>query len=349
MKTREFAADEIKNIIEGKGHYDRIPMVYNFWSNPIIFKEHEEEARKLMEEYPCDADWIFANFPDNIEAPEDDPEYRWMFRAPEKLHRGGIDSNVLLESWDDLDEMLEHFPNPDYPGMFSADYSKSNKYKVVCWWYCYFERMWSFRGMENALMDFYIYPDKVHRLFRYLTDFYKRAMERAHNEMGANAIFTSDDIGTQTSQFFSEDIFLEFFKPYYKELIDKAHSLGMHFWLHSCGNIKKFIPHFVDIGLDVLHPIQKYTMDEAEIAKEFGDKITIWAGFDVQRTIPYGTPEDVRREVRFMIDTYARRDGRLMLTCGNGLTEDCSIESFRALLDESLSYGTEKMSELNRG
>lgn len=173
-----------------------------------------------------------------------------------------------------------------------------------------------------------------------------RAIERSHWEAGADAVFTSDDIGMQTGPFFSEDIFVEFFKPYYKQLIDKAHSLGMHFWLHTCGNIEAFLPHFIEIGLDVIHPIQKYTMEEQQIAGKFGDKICIWAGFDVQRTIPFGTPEDVRKEVRFMIDTYARRDGRLILTCGNALTPDCPIESFEALLDESYHYGRKKMGEL---
>ncbi|MDR0668499.1 MAG: hypothetical protein LBF95_00315 [Treponema sp.] len=133
-------------------------------------------------------------------------------------------------------------------------------------------------------------------------------------------MFTTDDIGTQTGPFFSLDIFREFFKPYYKELIDHAHDLGMHFWLHTRGNVKAFIPDLIEIGLDVLHPIQKYTMDEREIAREFGGQICFWAGMDVQRIIPYGTPEDVRREVRFLFDTYYRKEGRLILAGGNGFT-----------------------------
>lgn len=81
-------------------------------------------------------------------------------------------------------------------------------------------------------------------------------------------------------------------------------------------------------------------MDEKVIAEKFGGDICIWAGFDVQRTIPYGTTDDVREEVRFMIDTYGRPDGRLMLTAGNGITSDCKVESLGALLDEAYSYGT---------
>ena len=112
----------------------------------------------------------------------------------------------------------------------------------------------------------------------------------------------------------------------------------MHFWLHTCGNVEQFIPRLIELGVDVLHPIQKYTMDEKHIAETYGDKITIWAGFDVQRTIPYGTAEDVRKEARFLIDTYDRADGRFMLTLGNGATPDTPVESLEALFDTALNY-----------
>ena len=102
---------------------------------------------------------------------------------------------------------------------------------------------------------------------------------------------------------------------------------------------------FIEIGLDVIHPIQKYTMEETHIAKTYGDKICIWAGFDVQQTIPYGTPEDVRKEVRFLIDTYYRKDGRFILTLGNAATADTPMESVKALLDETVTYGEQKCSK----
>ena len=84
------------------------------------------------------------------------------------------------------------------------------------------------------------------------------------------------------------------------------------------------------------------------IAETFGDKICIWSGFDVQKTIPYGTPEDVRREARFLIDAYARKDGRFMLTLGNGATPDTPLASLDALLDEALTYGEKVIGERSR-
>ncbi len=235
--------------------------------------------------------------------------------------------------------MLADFPSPDYPGLIPAGPPEDGRYRLGGWWYFFFERFWSIRGMENALTDFYLHPDEVHALFRALTAFYLRAIERGREELGLDGILTSDDLGTQTSTFFAPRIFDEFFAPYYKQIIDRVHRLGMHFWLHACGNVEALIPRFIDLGIDVLHPIQKYTMDEGHIARTYGGRIAIWSGFDVQRTIPYGTPEDVRREVRYLIDTYRRPDGRFLLTLGNGATPDTPLSSLEALLDEACRYG----------
>ena len=326
MSYEAFTAEQLRNVIEGKCAYDRIPMIYHFWSATSIFGKDEERAKELCAKYPCDAQYLRITIPDVSQAPEDDPDYKWLYRSPKEQQSAGIDAQILIEDWEELDEILEHFPDSNYVNMFQDKGVEDSRYRIGYWWYCFFERLWSLRGMENAL-----------------TDFYLRIIERSKEELHVDAIFTSDAIGMQTATFFSEEIFEEFFKPYYKQLIDKAHSLGMHFWLHTCGNIERFLPHFIEIGLDVIHPIQKYTMEEKKIADAYGDKICIWAGFDVQKTIPFGTPEDVRKEVRFMIDTYARDDGRFMLTCGNGLTPDCKIESFEALLDETYNYGLQKM------
>ena len=96
-------------------------------------------------------------------------------------------------------------------------------------------------------------------------------------------------------------------------------------------------------------PIQKHTMDERVIADTYGKDIAIWAGFDVQQTIPWGTPGDVRREVRFMLDTYARPEGRLLFTAGNGINQDCSLDSLEALYDEAYAYGSETVRKMRAG
>ncbi len=347
MKDKNLTKEEIVSVIEGKGCAHRIPVMLHFWTHPEVFIGQEERYRNLLLEYPNDIQNIAVNIPAVFDAPKNEPSYRWMNIDNPFPPGTALDAVCAIDDWDKLDDVLADFPDPNSPHLFSNTIpEKDGRYRLAGWWYWMFERFWSFRGMENALCDFYEYPDEVHRLFRALTDFYKVVATRCRNELQVDGIFISDDIGTQNSPFFSTELFREFFKPYYAELIEHCHSCGMHFWLHTCGNILPFIPEFIEIGLDVLHPIQKYTMNEVEVAAKYGDKICIWAGFDVQQIIPYGTAEDVRKEVRFMIDTYTRPDGRFMLTAGNNLTEDTKYESLKALLNEAVLYGKTKVESI---
>lgn len=344
MNLEPLSRQEMKNAIEGKGTPRRIPMTFHFWTGPDVFGENEKKASELLDKYPTDVQVIHVRMPGVFKGTEDYPEYRWVnFEDPYNDMTVGKDQKIAISDWGQLEGILRDFPDAGYHGMFSDIPAEDGRYRLGHWWYLLFERHWSLRGMTNALTDYYEEPDNVHRLFRALTDFYLKVMERGRNECGWDGIIVSDDLGTQTGPFFSPAIFNEFFRPYYKEIIEKAHSLGMHFWLHTCGNVEPFLSDFIEMGLDVIHPIQKYTMDEKKIAGRYGKDICIWAGFDVQRIIPYGTPEEVREEIRFMIDTYFRPEGRLILTAGNGITKDCPIESLEALLDETYRYGTAKV------
>jgi len=312
-----------------------------FWVHPESFGDRKEKVLELMSKYPCDAEFVYIAMPGKYR--EDNNDFAWLnYPKPEMETSGGMDEDVGITDWNLLDGILDNFPDPEHPALLTANPPDDGRYRLGYWWFSFFERLWSLRGMTNALTDFYEHPEEVHRFFDKLCRFYSRAIERAVQECKIDGILITDDLGTQSSTFFSEEFFEEFFKPYYSRLIDRSHELGIHLWLHSCGHIKSFIPKFIDIGLDVLHPIQKYSMDEREIARKFGKDICFWAGFDVQQTIPWGTPEDVRKEVRFMIDTYYRPEGRLMLTAGNGINEDCTLESLEALFDEIIKYGSEK-------
>lgn len=335
---REFLKEDIRQVIEGRGQLERIPMLYDMWIYPWIYEERREAFENFMDAQIKDVDFIDLVMPDNFQAPEDDPDYKWAPDGVKEKDGVGIDEKCVAEEWEDMEAVYDSFPTTEYPGLIPPKPVRKEKYIVARWIFCFFERMWSLRGMENSLTDFYEYPEEVHRLFQKLTDYYMRIIERVKEEADADAIFVTDDIGTQTSPFFSLEIFREFFKPYYKQLIDKAHSLGMHFWLHTCGNVELYMEDFIEIGLDVIHPIQKYTMDYKEISEKYGDRICLLVGFDVQQTIPFGTADEVRQEVRDLIDTFSRPEGRFMLTMGNGSTLDWQLYSLEALYDETGKY-----------
>jgi len=341
MNHPPLTREELIAVIEGKSAARRIPVMLHFWISPELFGARSRAVSDLLDRYPMDVQVIRLNTPSLHAdgAPSDDPDYSWTPWCTPPGSGTALDASGPLADWDRFDEMMDSLPSADSPCLLPASPADDGRYRLGVWWFCLFERHWSVRGMTGALMDFYTNPREVHRLYRALTDFYKRLMERAAGSLGLDGIFTSDDLGTQTAPFFSPGIFDEFFAPYYGELIARAHELGMHFWLHSCGNIEPLLGRFVDLGLDVIHPIQKHTMDERQIARDYGADICIWSGFDVQQAIPCGTPDEVRAEGRFIIDTYRRPEGRLMLTAGNAIRQDCPIASLEALFDEWFTYG----------
>ncbi len=341
MSEKVLQREQVRSVIEGRGAAPRVPVLLHFWTHADAFGDRTPAVQALMERHLQDVQSIGVRMPGDAEAPTEDPRYRWLTgtRAAGAAADQALDAHALIADWSELDAILADFPDPRSPVALPENPVPDGRYRLAGWWYCLFERHWSLRGMTNALMDYYTDPAQVHRLYRALTDFYLGLIDRIGTELRADGVLTSDDIGMQTGPFFRETIFDEFFAPYYRELAQRAHARGMHFWLHACGNIEPFLPRLIDLGVDVIHPIQKYAMDERRIAEIYGGRVCVWAGFDVQRIIPFGTPAEVRAEVRHLMDTWHRPEGRMMFTAGNGINGDCPVESLRALYEEAYGYG----------
>ncbi|MGC9349758.1 MAG: uroporphyrinogen decarboxylase family protein [Anaerolineae bacterium] len=134
--------------------------------------------------------------------------------------------------------------------------------------------------------------------------------------------------------------FLETLKPYYAKVGQVVRESGMHWWLHSCGNNTAVLGDLVEVGVDVFHPVQKFTMDEVAVADAYGDRLTFLAGIDVQHALQEKDTEGVREEVRFLIDTFDRPDGGMCIGAGNGIVAGTPLENIAAFLDEAVHYGT---------
>ncbi|HEX2974080.1 MAG TPA: uroporphyrinogen decarboxylase family protein, partial [Tepidisphaeraceae bacterium] len=282
-------------------------MIFHHYAPPKAQAGREELARQLLRQYPSDVALLIQSMPSVYDEPWGPKGYSWMRRPapPPPAHSVGLDAEIAISDWAQLAEILANQPDPDtikaFPKAEEDPLDRNDRYTCIHWWNCLYEKAWKLRGMENLLMDFYINPRPVRQLMEAITDFSCKIIRRAARELNVDGVWVTDDIGTQAGPMFGLNIFREFFKPCYAKLIKAAHDNNMHFWLHSCGNIELFIEDVIEIGLDVLHPIQKYTMDERKIAEKFGGRICFWAGMDVQRILPRGTTDDVRREVRFMI------------------------------------------------
>lgn len=179
MAERALTKEEVKQVIEGRGHVSRVPFMYRFWIDPAVFGERADEVTAILNEYPEDIVNAGLRIPYVFNAPDDDPTYRWIQHdEPEQAKKRGMDAVVAIEDWDELNEILLHMPSADYKGMLPKKPETNGKYLVANSCCCLFERLWTLRGMENALTDFYTDPESVHRLFDAVTTFHCRVIER---------------------------------------------------------------------------------------------------------------------------------------------------------------------------
>jgi uroporphyrinogen decarboxylase len=175
-------------------------------------------------------------------------------------------------------------------------------------WSCFYHNACDFFGMENYFMKMHTDPDVVEAVTRHIVDFYLEANEKLFNLAGdkIDAFFFGNDFGSQLDLLISPEHFDRFVMPYFREFTDQAHRHGYNVVLHSCGAIERVIPRLIDAGVEVLHPIQALAknMDAASLAKKYNGKIVFLGGVDTQRLLPFGTPQEVRDEVRRLKDLF---------------------------------------------
>lgn len=333
MKYQPLNKIEVKKAIS-RNNPLRIPLIQTKWWGEGLNEQYGSKLKRF-ERYPEDAVMLLIN-------PLEGMDFKSEYKAKEEKAK---DAAGVLANWDYLDQFIEALPDPDTPEIFEDLYSQAekahenNRYLIFGWWGLFFERPWGLRGMENLMVDYYLNPQKVHRLNQELCDYYKALIKRAVKELNPDAFWTSDDLGNQEQLMMRPDHFRKFLKPYYREVADVCKENNMHLWLHSCGNNTDILEDLIEAGVDVFHPVQKHTMDEKKVAEEFGGRLTFLVGFDVQHILQEGSPEKVREEVQYLIDVFDRKEGGMCLAAGNGIVSGTPLENIEAFLDEAYQYG----------
>ena len=195
------------------------------------------------------------------------------------------------------------------------------------------------RDMENWLMAHYLHPDYIKAVFRYQTDVALKNLELYRQCVGyrIDAVWLSGtDFGTQNSLFFSADLFRELYKPYYKEVNDWVHAhTNWKTFYHSCGTVFELINDFIEMGVDILNPVQCSAsgMDAQQLKDRFGEKIVFWgAGVDTQSTLPLGTPEEVQEEVAERLKIFSKGGGFVFSSIHN-IVANVPVENLAAMYD----------------
>jgi uroporphyrinogen decarboxylase len=228
------------------------------------------------------------------------------------------------------------FPNPLHPHFFGEIGERiarwGDRFRVYQIGFSLFERAWTLRGMENLLMDFYDHPGFVRELFNTIAD-YNIAQLREAVKYDIDAVYFGDDWGQQHGLIMGPVLWREFIKPVLARMYGAVREAGKFVMIHSCGDVDELFDDLVEIGLSCFNPFQPEVMDVAEILGRYRGRLSFFGGLSTQRTLPYGTPEDVRAEVRRLVAL--GREGGYVLSPAHAVEGDVPRENMLAMIDEA--------------
>ena len=198
------------------------------------------------------------------------------------------------------------------------------------------------RGVEQILLDLVMAPEIAEYLFQRVAEFYLEYARRTFEAAGAgiDIFMMGDDFGTQNGLFMSPEMWRSFLRPGFEAFVGLGKKRGHHVAHHSCGSIKPIIGDMIECGLDILNPVQPEVqdMDRRELKERFGHRLAFHGSISIQRTLPFGSPEDVRQEVRERFETLAPGGGLIFCTAHN-IQADTRLENVLALFDAYRDLG----------
>lgn len=196
-----------------------------------------------------------------------------------------------------------------------------------------FESAWALRGYEQLMIDMATNPDKANRVLDIPYSYHKIVTQRLVS-LGVDMIWLGDDVGGQNAMLMSPRMWRQYFKPRMADLIASLREINPHIKIayHTDGVVYPVIPDLIEIGVDVLNPIQPMAMDPVKIKKEYGRNLCFWGSLDIQQTLPFGTPEQVKAEVITRLKTIGRGGG-LLIGPTHNLQLDTPLENFWAMIE----------------
>ena len=198
------------------------------------------------------------------------------------------------------------------------------------------------RGQEQAYLDMLEHPELVHYCLKKLVDFDYENTRRIFEQLPGQVNFTyvAEDLGSQENLLFSTKLIREFLLPGMRRLIELTHEAGAYVFTHSDGAIRPIIPELIEIGIDVLNPIQWRCkgMEREGLKRDFGVSLIFHGGMDNQQTLPFGTVDDVRREVIENIEILGEGGGYILAPCHN-IQAVSPAENIVAMYETGYEYG----------
>jgi uroporphyrinogen decarboxylase len=202
---------------------------------------------------------------------------------------------------------------------------------------CVFEMWWRLRGMEETLMEMVLNPGLTQEMMRRSTEFSIALSEAACQRFDLDWLWLGDDAGGQQSMLMSPVLWRDMVKPLLKQNADVGKQHGLCVAFHSCGAIRPIIPDLIEIGVDVLNPVQCNCpgMNPLELKKEFGQDLAFMGGVDTQGVLPHGTADEVRQATAQLLEGMTTAGGGYILAASHTVPPETPDENIFAMYDEA--------------
>ena len=334
---------------------DRIPS--DMWATPEVIDKlfKHFNVNSMVDLYDrLEIDGIFGIVPDyigpKIEQKDESIRYdEWGRGWKKQVYNTGIYEEQVVYPLENIDtlEGLEsyQFPSPDWYD-YSVLPAKAAQFPgraIECGYTALFYYHTMLRGLEGAMMDLALRPEFSMWLIQKLSDFFyeyhRRCYEAAKGLIDLTQV--TDDFGSQIGLLISPKAFEQYFRAPMQRAIDLAKSYNILVFHHDDGDCRRLIPSLVEMGIDILNPIQWRcgNWDLDELKTSFGNRLAFHGGVDNQITLPRGTPDDVRREVRWLIQSLGRDHTGLIVAPCHNLQAVSPVENIIALYEEVVHSG----------
>lgn len=205
-----------------------------------------------------------------------------------------------------------------------------DRFRVFQIGFSLYERAWTLRGMMNLMMDFYDHPDFVHELLATIAD-YNIAQVREALKYDIDAVYFGDDWGQQHGLQMGPRLWRAFIYPQLKRMYGVVKEAGKYVFIHSCGDVDELFDDLIAIGLDCFNPFQPEVMDVYALMQQYRGRLAFYGGLSTQRTLPYGTVEDVRQETQHLLEAGAA--GGYIFAPAHAVEGDVPVENMVAMIE----------------
>ena len=205
-----------------------------------------------------------------------------------------------------------------------------DRFRVFQIGFSLYERAWTLRGMMNLMMDFYDHPDFVHELLAAIADYNIMQIQEAL-KYDIDALYFGDDWGQQRGLQMGPRLWREFIYPQLKRMYGVVREAGKYIFIHSCGDVDELFDDLIAIGLDCFNPFQPEVMDVYALMRRYRGRLVFHGGLSTQRTLPYGTIEDVRQETERLLRAGAA--GGYIFAPAHAVEGDVPVENMVTMIE----------------